>query len=88
MGTITSVQAADVRTEDCLQPRQAPPDQPVANTESPVCTGPTPEHRLSGLDQLVREVPAPILAQQLGYNPRYLTDRVLTTAPTGSSTPL
>ncbi|MDP8927259.1 MAG: hypothetical protein M3O70_01435 [Actinomycetota bacterium] len=36
--------------------------------------------RLSGLDQLVREVPAPILAQQLGYNPRYLTDRALTTA--------
>ncbi len=43
VGTITSVQAAAVRTEDCVDPRQAPPEQPVANTDPPMCTGPTPE---------------------------------------------
>ncbi len=34
-GTITSVRAADVRTEDCAQPRQAPPEQPVPTPNRP-----------------------------------------------------
>lgn len=44
VGTITNIHAAAVRTENCVQPGQHPPDQPVANTEPPLCTGPTPEY--------------------------------------------
>ncbi len=43
VGVITAVKPAVVRTEDCVERRGHPPDEPVSTTDPPSCTDPTPE---------------------------------------------
>ncbi len=43
VGVITDVKPAVVRTEDCVERRGHPPDEPVSSTDPPSCTGPTPK---------------------------------------------
>ncbi len=43
VGVITAVKPAVVRSEDCVERRGHPPDEPVSSTDPPSCTDPTPK---------------------------------------------